>query len=299
MDWEAYKRLLTEPADRTRFEREFLNRWPGPRAPEYRMTRDEWLACDDPVRLAQALPQENWHKRGGSPPPWFRPKRYRLLAAELFRRLTGNPWRVGRCQVAEEFAQALAAADWLDHPQPAAWWLPADRPPAVRDLLHHVVIGPMSHAQYAVATAFLYGGHPTENVVDNTPVTSPPGKYALLAMLTELRRRAGGPAVRELGMPGLRARTEGIYHYCDQGCGLLREAIRGPGPHPAFRGEWRTDTVLALRARMRDPLHLDAAPILADALQDAGCDDEELLWHLRDARRHTVGCWALDAIEAV
>ena len=38
-------------------------------------------------------------------------------------------------------------------------------------------------------------------------------------------------------------------------------------------------------------------PILADALQDAGCDGEELLNHLRDtSATHVRGCWALDLI---
>gem|GEM_PF-2616757 len=37
-------------------------------------------------------------------------------------------------------------------------------------------------------------------------------------------------------------------------------------------------------------------PILADALEDAGCTDEELLRHCREERTHVPGCWALDAV---
>jgi len=37
-------------------------------------------------------------------------------------------------------------------------------------------------------------------------------------------------------------------------------------------------------------------PILADALQDAGCDSA-LLSHLRDVNAtHVSGCWALDLV---
>jgi hypothetical protein len=36
--------------------------------------------------------------------------------------------------------------------------------------------------------------------------------------------------------------------------------------------------------------------ILADALLDAGCDDEGLLAHLRGPGPHVRGCWAVDAI---
>jgi hypothetical protein len=35
-------------------------------------------------------------------------------------------------------------------------------------------------------------------------------------------------------------------------------------------------------------------PILHDALLDAGCDDEELLAHLRAEGPHVRGCWAID-----
>jgi len=37
-------------------------------------------------------------------------------------------------------------------------------------------------------------------------------------------------------------------------------------------------------------------PYLADALQDAGCSDEELIRHLRRPAGHVRGCWALDVL---
>jgi hypothetical protein len=36
--------------------------------------------------------------------------------------------------------------------------------------------------------------------------------------------------------------------------------------------------------------------IVADALEDAGCDNAEILGHLRGAGPHVRGCWALDWI---
>jgi hypothetical protein len=36
--------------------------------------------------------------------------------------------------------------------------------------------------------------------------------------------------------------------------------------------------------------------ILADALFDAGCDNEELLTHCRADGPHVRGCWAVDLI---
>jgi hypothetical protein len=39
-------------------------------------------------------------------------------------------------------------------------------------------------------------------------------------------------------------------------------------------------------------------PVLGDALEDAGCEDEALLTHCREKklRRHVRGCWTLDAL---
>ncbi|OWK46791.1 hypothetical protein FRUB_00490 [Fimbriiglobus ruber] len=37
-------------------------------------------------------------------------------------------------------------------------------------------------------------------------------------------------------------------------------------------------------------------PILADALEDAGCDNIDLLAHCRGTGPHVRGCWAIDLI---
>lgn len=45
--------------------------------------------------------------------------------------------------------------------------------------------------------------------------------------------------------------------------------------------EWRTATVVALCQSMRESQDFSATPILADALQDVGCDDADMLATLR------------------
>lgn len=49
----------------------------------------------------------------------------------------------------------------------------------------------------------------------------------------------------------------------------------------AFSPEWRTSAVVALCQSMRESDDYSATPILADALQEAGCGDEALLARLR------------------
>ncbi|MBY0232978.1 MAG: hypothetical protein K2W96_27165 [Gemmataceae bacterium] len=44
--------------------------------------------------------------------------------------------------------------------------------------------------------------------------------------------------------------------------------------------------------------HLDNTrlAVLSDALEEAGCDDAEILSHLRSPGPHVRGCWALDLV---
>ena len=60
--------------------------------------------------------------------------------------------------------------------------------------------------------------------------------------------------------------------------------------------EWRTDTAVALARQMHNTGDFSALPILADALQDAGCDTAEILGHCRGSGRHVRGCWVVDLL---
>jgi hypothetical protein len=80
-------------------------------------------------------------------------------------------------------------------------------------------------------------------------------------------------------------------------CATIREIFGHPFRPVAFDPAWRTDTALTLAKQMYDAREFSATPILADALQDAGCDAEELLSHLRDpSATHVRGCWAIDLV---
>jgi hypothetical protein len=47
---------------------------------------------------------------------------------------------------------------------------------------------------------------------------------------------------------------------------------------------------------MYDRRDFSAMPILADALQDAGCEDADILDHCRGDRMHVRGCWVVDLV---
>lgn len=78
---------------------------------------------------------------------------------------------------------------------------------------------------------------------------------------------------------------------------LLREVRGNPYRPLSFSPSWLSSDVLLLAQNMYDTREFSAAPILADALQDAGCDAVDLLNHLRDPNAtHVRGCWALDLV---
>jgi hypothetical protein len=105
---------------------------------------------------------------------------------------------------------------------------------------------------------------------------------------------------------------------------LLREVFGNP-----FRKVWRVSSDLVARFAARPPLQrprdfllarewfvhedravtrlaegiyaersFDGLPILADALEEAGCTEPDILNHCRSAGPHTLGCWVVDLVLA-
>ena len=79
----------------------------------------------------------------------------------------------------------------------------------------------------------------------------------------------------------------------------LRDIAGNPFQEYTVRPEWlcADDRIApALAEAVYDEYSFDRLPILADALEDGGCDADPLLDHLRDPGPHFRGCWALDLI---
>jgi hypothetical protein len=76
----------------------------------------------------------------------------------------------------------------------------------------------------------------------------------------------------------------------------FREVIGNPFHPIPLNPTWQTSTVLALAQGIYQDRAFDRLPILADALQDASCDNPDLLNHLRSEGPHTRGCWAIDLL---
>ena len=78
---------------------------------------------------------------------------------------------------------------------------------------------------------------------------------------------------------------------------LVRDIFPPPGYTPVLRPDWRTDTAVALARQMDETGDFFAVPILADALQDAGCDDDIILDRCRaPSGIHCRGNWVVDLV---
>jgi hypothetical protein len=65
---------------------------------------------------------------------------------------------------------------------------------------------------------------------------------------------------------------------------------------PIVNPAWLTSTVLALAKGIDAEKAFDRLPILADALQDSGCENTDVLEHCRGPGPHVHGCWVVDLL---
>jgi hypothetical protein len=86
-------------------------------------------------------------------------------------------------------------------------------------------------------------------------------------------------------------------------CHLVREVFGNPFRPVSLSPTWRTPQVVALAQADYEQRELPAGTldparlaVLADALEEAGCDQADLLGHLRGPGPHVRGCWAVDLL---
>jgi hypothetical protein len=86
-------------------------------------------------------------------------------------------------------------------------------------------------------------------------------------------------------------------------CELIRDIFGNPFRPAALDPAWLTAPVLALALAAYEERTLPAGTldasrlaVLADALEEAGCDNAEVLMHLRSPGPHVRGCFPVDLI---
>jgi hypothetical protein len=80
---------------------------------------------------------------------------------------------------------------------------------------------------------------------------------------------------------------------------LLRCVAGDPWTYAVPDPRWRTAAAVGLATTIYETRDFAALPILADALEETGCDDPAVLDHCRRHREHARGCWVVDQLRGV
>jgi hypothetical protein len=75
---------------------------------------------------------------------------------------------------------------------------------------------------------------------------------------------------------------------------LLRDVMGNPFRPARLNRRWLTPPVISLAAGIYEDTAFDRLPIFGDALEEAGCDNEDVLAHCRGDGPHVRGCWVVD-----
>jgi hypothetical protein len=220
------------------------------------MTEAEWLAHTDLVRVLRSL--------SGTPSD----RKRRLFAGACCRRI----WHLLATEPPRQLVeQAERAADGFS--------ASADVADFAKQVLSSRSQG-QSASKLAVIAAFWAG-------VGNCREAS---RCAASAMASDRTPFDRGQALwRRFAKDERRAQSD-----------LLRD-IFGPLPFrpitvdPAWL-RWNWGTVPAIAEHVYDDRAFHDLPILADALTDAGCNNEEIVAHCRSEGPHVRGCWVVDLI---
>jgi hypothetical protein len=77
---------------------------------------------------------------------------------------------------------------------------------------------------------------------------------------------------------------------------IFRDVFANPFRPVVLDHSWLTPKAVALAQQIYDNRAFDRLPVLAGALEEAGCQDEDTLAHCRAPGPHVRGCWVVDLI---
>jgi hypothetical protein len=81
-------------------------------------------------------------------------------------------------------------------------------------------------------------------------------------------------------------------------CQVLRDLFGNPFRPVVIDPALQTANAMSLAQAIYDERAFERMPILADALEDAGCTDASILEHCRSRGEHVRGCWVVDLLLA-
>jgi hypothetical protein len=228
-------------------------------------TEEEWLTCEDPQAMLDFLRvashgehptvEANW-------PPHFRKARLFICACarEVWLFLTDERSKQA-IEKGERYADQLITED-----------------EAIR----------VWHAAFAAAKAIRKDPFKNAAFAANSAATTD----AVWSAIYSVGQNASAALAKAAAKPPKRAPH--LANALAKQIALLRDIFGNPFRPVSFDPTWLTSTVTALARQMYESRDFSAMPILADALQDAGCDNAQVLEHCRGPGPHVRGCWVVD-----
>jgi hypothetical protein len=235
-------------------------------------TEAEWLASvwPDPMRKCLKETRGLIYKTYVQSHPRGR-RRFRLFGVAVARRvmhLVTNPHLLKLIDAAEAFADGTGTLDKLTKLKNAckiqefSFVFDGESEERYRECLRH------HNREYHAAQAVVLLGE------------------------SDARSASAGHGNAAVALEGEKAAVEAARQ-----ADLLRDIFGNPFRKVAFDRTWRSSTAVSLAKQMYESRDFSAMPILADALQDAGCENEDILKHCRDTKQvHVRGCWVVDLV---
>lgn len=245
------------------------------------MTEREWLTSESPQKMREHLEE----KVGANA------RKLRLFACACCRRVARwflDPVQHAAVDILEKYADGAATPDEL-----ASACMDADQFDEQHPLL--------SEARDDVREDYLEAADAAARVVAQATSNDPPGEHEptyyhrLYDTIMHTVDAAGFGAVVDDPQNGRTLPAQAVERKVL--AAILRCVFGNPFRPITFDPVWRTDAALSLSRQMYESHDFGAMPILADALQDAGCDYDDILSHCRDVNAtHVRGCWVVDLV---
>lgn len=255
------------------------------------MTEHEWRVCDDPLRMFRFLVpcfhSSTWY--GGTGPSHLKDRKLRLWVCAVARLL-------GRQEPGGARDKILRACEDIADGRPSYWGKGREGLIAARWSVTEEWYG--DRGWMLCATCEFLGLGIENTLMKERGYQDSFHRQAEVAQL--LREVVGYPPAPpklpldvkgkcpDCGGKGWRADTSGY------GTGLAActctKGIKG------VACSWLTPTVVSMARHAYDRRDFANLPILADALEEAGCVDDAMLTHLRGPDSHVRGCWAVDLL---
>jgi hypothetical protein len=257
------------------------------------MNERQWLRSNKPRDMVQAMhPNAKFRYHGSKVPGPLDRRKLRLFACACGRRiwdLLGDERSRRAVEVAEAFADGRAGKPELAAAEQAA-------EQARQDLIERVI-----HAETPAGFTEVKESELLFNAAWLAVLTAAQRDLlfavrsaAWVAAIACCRWQAPPNAPRP-GDVRLRAQRQAETELAVVLRDLFGNPYRPAGVEKAWLA-WDGGTVVQLADAIYAERAFDRLPILADALEEAGCTDTALLGHLRGPGPHVRGCWALDLL---